>query len=84
MLDHQGTALLGGVALLEEVCHCGWAVRSQKLKPVSLFLQPARCSQTLLQHHVCPKAAMLPTMMIMDWTSELDASLDKSFGHGVS
>jgi hypothetical protein len=34
-----------GVALLKEVCHCGWALRFQKLMPGpvahSLFLLPA-------------------------------------------
>ena len=36
--------IIGGVALLEEVCHRGWALRFKKLKPDpvahSLFLLP--------------------------------------------
>ena len=31
MLGHQVTALLGGVALLEEVCHFRWALRYQNV-----------------------------------------------------
>jgi hypothetical protein len=46
----------------------------------------------LFQHHACLDAAMLPTMMIMDWTSEavswsqLHIVLYKKncFGYGVS
>ena len=38
-------ALLGGLDLLEEMCHWGWALKFQMLKPVlvacSLFLVPA-------------------------------------------
>jgi hypothetical protein len=48
-------------------------------------------SQLLLQHHVSLDTAMLPAMMIMDWTSEpvsqppLNVVLYKScLGHGVS
>ena len=44
-----------------------------------------------LQHHVCLGTAMLPAMMIMDWTSEtvsqpqLNVVLYKScLGYGVS
>ena len=29
---------LGGVALLEKVCHCGWALRFQRSKLVPVFL----------------------------------------------
>ena len=49
------------VALLEEVCHYGWALRSQmrRLGPVSHSL-PAVCqSQLLLQDHVCLCSAMM-------------------------
>ena len=58
--------------LLEEVCHLGWALRSQMLKssPVSffLFLLPVNLDVELLvplQYHVCLCASMLPAMTIM-------------------
>ena len=40
MLGHQGVTLkgLGGVALLEEVCHGGWALRFQNHKPGPMVL----------------------------------------------
>ena len=41
--DSQGVALLGGVGLLEEVCHCGgelWSFRSSnQAQSHSLFLR---------------------------------------------
>ena len=54
---------LGGVALLEEVCDWGWALRFQKPlpSPVSLSL-PA--DQDVALSTVC--AAMLLTVRIMD------------------
>ena len=44
MLGHQEVALLGGVALLEEVCHWQWALKILKPKagPIALSL-PAPC-----------------------------------------
>ena len=58
-----GVALLGGVTLLEEVCHWGWTSGL-----VSLFLlseDPVELSAPLL-HHVCLHTTMLPTLMVMD------------------
>jgi hypothetical protein len=52
-------ALLGGVALLEEVCHLGGqALKFQKLRgsPMSFFLLPVDQDVQLsvvLQHQVC-------------------------------
>jgi hypothetical protein len=60
-----GSDITGGVALLEEVCHRGWALRFQKHKqgPVSLsLLLPAIPDvelSVLLQFHVCLHAVML-------------------------
>lgn len=56
------------MALLEELCHLGWAWRSQKAMPgpFSLTACESGCSyQLLLQHHICllqalPRATMLP------------------------
>ena len=67
-----------GVTLLEEVCHWGWALRFQVLKPdpVSLSLPAAYSVQILnaqlyLQDHVCICASILPAITIMDYTSQL-------------
>ena len=61
----QGVALSGDMALLEEVCHWGRALRFQMLKsePVLLSLPAA-----------CQSRCRLPTLMgpdIMDKPSEL-------------
>jgi hypothetical protein len=70
-------ALLGGVALLEEVCHCGGvggllglrcSSQAQFLS-LSLSLLPAGLDVELsppLQNHICLRVTMLPTMMTMD------------------
>ena len=49
---------LGGVALLEEVCHCGWVLRFQKPTPftalVSSLSQPHACvSDASSEQHTC-------------------------------
>jgi hypothetical protein len=61
------------VALLEEVCHCGWAfeVSNAQTQPSlhTLFLLPAGPDvefSATLQHHVCLHATILPTMMTVD------------------
>lgn len=65
MLDHQQVALLGGGALLGEVCHWRWALRFQMLKPgpvaLSLFLLPADpdVENSWIQHYVYLDAIML-------------------------
>jgi hypothetical protein len=82
-----------GVALLEEVCHWELALTSS----LSSVTVSSHCrwvqilNSQLLQHHVCMHATMLPTMTIMDKTSEtvslpqLNDFLYKScHGHGVS
>jgi hypothetical protein len=40
--------------------------------------QGVESSQLLLQHHVCLHAAMLPAMMIVDWTSETVSQIQLS------
>lgn len=60
------------MALLEEVCHLGWALRSQKAMPgpFSLTACESGCSyQLLLQHHIClpqalPHATTLPIALL--------------------
>ena len=92
----QGVVLLGGVALLEEVHHCGgWGtLRHSSYSPEdaesSSSLQIKMLNSQLLQHHAYLDAAMLPSTMIMDGTSEtvsqpqLNVVLYKSYlGHGV-
>ena len=37
----QGVTLLGGVALLGEMCHWGWALRSQMLQPGPMWQSAA-------------------------------------------
>jgi len=70
----QGVALFGGVALLEWVCHCGcrlWDPPPSCLEArillaaadedVDLSAPPTPC---------LPRGCHVPTLMIMDWTSE--------------
>ena len=61
---------LGGMTLLEDVCHWGWALRFPKPMPSpSRFLCPLLMdvsSQVFLQCHGCLPAAMFPTMKVMD------------------
>ena len=60
----QGVALLGGVALLELVCHCGRGLYTLTLtawKQLPLE-QEVELSQ-LLQCHACLDAAMLPILI---------------------
>jgi hypothetical protein len=63
---------LGGVALLEEVCHHRWALKFQRPEPlpVSFPLPQAYradvISQLLLQCQDCVPAAMLPAMLVMN------------------
>jgi hypothetical protein len=79
MSSHQGVELferikrIGGVTLLEEVCHWNWTLRFQKPVSVSgslsLFACRSACSsKLLLQHYVSD--ATLPDTMIMDQASE--------------
>jgi hypothetical protein len=78
----------GGVALLEEVCHFGGGLWNPS--PTCLKSR-CRLLKRLLQEHICLGAVMLPTLMIMDWTSEpvsrpqLNVCLYKScLSHGIS
>jgi hypothetical protein len=41
MLGHQELALPGGVALLDEVCHCRWALEFQTPKPDTVSFAPS-------------------------------------------
>lgn len=68
----QGVPQLGGVALLEEVCSWGWALRPSSQIPGS---QSSSCLlnkmykmqiSPLLQLHACLDSALLPAAMIMD------------------
>lgn len=75
---------LGGLALLEELCHKLWVLefKYSKLFPVrSLFLLLMKqdlSSQPLLQHHAyLPPAAMLPIMMIFMNSSSDNVSTNK-------
>lgn len=60
-----------GVALLEEVCRSGQALRFQTLQPGPVSLSvPAACRYSVdllapLQRHVCLRAETLPAMMTM-------------------
>ena len=69
-----------GMAFLVEVCHWGLALRSQMLQPgqgVILFLLCAYPDVELSAPsvcHVCLPDAMLPTLMTVDSTSEMQAS----------
>jgi hypothetical protein len=49
---------LGGVALLEEVCHCRWALKFQDV-----------ISQLLLQHHAYLPVFIPHTIMVMNSNS---------------
>jgi hypothetical protein len=66
----------GGVAMLEEVCHWWWTLRSQKPKSFSLssiclvFMGHYLSPQLLLQGYVCQQATILTSMMVMDSLSE--------------
>jgi hypothetical protein len=62
-----------GVALLEEVCHCGAGFEVQSssytqgdTQSPAAFRLRCRTLSSILQHHVCLHAAMLFAMMIMD------------------
>ena len=65
-----------GMALLEEVCHCGCGLEdSYTQDPAHYVIRlSVACktedSQLFLQHHVCLRATMFPTM-IMDWNSKV-------------
>lgn len=65
-----------GRGLVNELCYCGGGVE--------IFPSVTQCDNQLpaafwsrcvchyqLQKHICMHAAMLPVMMITDWTSEL-------------
>ena len=60
--------------MLEEVCPWEWALRFQKLEPglMSQFLSAygSGYSSQLWLQYACLHAAMVPTMLIMDYTSE--------------
>ena len=71
----QGGALLGGVALLEEVCHCGcklWDPPPSCLKIAFSWVpldQDVECS--VPSPAPClPGCCHAPAMMIIDWSSE--------------
>jgi hypothetical protein len=73
MLGHQGVKLiglegLGGVALLEEVCH--WEVGFEISKPQSCSLSMVQDITRSYCSSTCLHAALLPTMTIMGQTSE--------------
>jgi len=56
------------MVLLEKVCQLGWALRVEKPKlgPVALVGPDIELSAiSLLQHHICLSATILPTTMIM-------------------
>lgn len=58
-----GGGCIGGVALLEDVCHrVGFEVKKLKPGPVPLSLPAAPCQ---------PVATMLPAMTVKDWASNL-------------
>jgi hypothetical protein len=63
---------LGGVALLEEVCHYGVVFEVSKAHTVptgsSLTLLWIRCKLSTSATALCLPAAVLPTMMVMDTT----------------
>ena len=59
----KGAALLGGVALLEEVCHrggglCGFMYAQAMHSETDHFLLPAICRTPYLSNLVCLHAAM--------------------------
>ena len=60
-LSSQGVALLGGIVLLEDACHCGGGHIC--LMYASVAQSPAAW---LFRHHVCLHTAMLLAMTIMD------------------
>ena len=64
IMDH-----LGGRALLEEVCHCGWALRFYSLAPLPVFFLGFLCAEDNVMSQLPAPAAMpvrllgLPTMI---------------------
>lgn len=68
---------LGGVALQEEVCHCGWALgfkyssQAQCLSLLAACVSGCRTLKFLFQHYVCAHTTMFPDVMTMSQTSEL-------------
>lgn len=71
---------LGGVALLEEVCFWGQALRFEKPTPFPvkflclLLIDGYMSYQLLFQCPACLLAAMLPARMVMDSLSEATSS----------
>ena len=67
-----GVALLGGVALLEEVWPCRRNCVAVGACFEGSYVQAALSviHSPLLQHHVCRQAPMLPPTTITDKTSE--------------
>ena len=64
----QGVALVGGVALLEEVCHCGDGhgdLLPSYLESVCSWLSLVK-GVHLLQCRACLNTAVFPSLMIMD------------------
>lgn len=60
---------LGGLALLEEVCHWKWTSRFKET--VLLFhsqhsLSHSLCLCFMLQHHACLPVVVLPAMIVID------------------
>jgi hypothetical protein len=86
MIGPWEAALLGGVALLEEVIPCwgglwGPSAQAPLREGETLLLAPCRKQSysassdedqelSLLQHHVCLYVDVSPIMVMMDWTSE--------------
>lgn len=48
IMDH-----LGGRALLEEVCHCGWALRFYSLAPLPVFFLGFLCAEDTVKPASC-------------------------------
>jgi hypothetical protein len=77
-----------GMALLEEVCHCGWWALRPSSKPrgcqSSVYLQNKMENSHVLLCHSCLDAAMLPSSEPVN-QPQLNVFLHKNFlDHGVS
>jgi hypothetical protein len=68
MFDPLGVSPLGGVILLEEVCHCGVGFEvsyAQAMSSITHSLLPMPVDQDV-ELSASSHATMFPTMMIMD------------------